>query len=147
MKKVSMKEAIDIATKISYRAEQERREAAELEAALAKKQDPKEIWILMAFNGALLKSWQTGKVFEKTNYTKPGFFFDEQEAVEAVLENAQDLCEARMNKYAVVYPVAEGIDMHCMEFDRIHWFEYVPETDRYKKINSLSLGCTILGFE
>lgn len=146
MKKVSWQEAIKISQDTLAKAEKERANVAIKEAAHYDFA-PKEIWIVMAFNEALLESWQKGKVLPKTNSTKPGFFFDEQEAIEAVLANAQDLCEARMNKYAVVYPIAEGLDMACMEKERMHWFEYVPETDRYKKIEQQSLGCIILGFE
>lgn len=147
MKKISFKDAMEISQDTLKKANKERDEAAEKEAAESRAYEPKEIWIVMAFNEALLRSWQNGEIEGKWNYTKPGFFFDEQAAIEAVLDNALDLCEGQMNRYAVVYPVAEGIDMHCKDFGRIHWFEYMPETDRYKPIEKQNTGCIVFGFE
>jgi len=135
MKKVSKRNMTNIASN------REQNEAVSLSEKGAK-----EIWIVMAFNEALLQGWQTGKIVKETNFTRPGFFFNEQEAVEAALANAQDLCEAGMNKYAVVYPIEEGIDMCCFAKERQHWFMYDPELDKYQEVARLDTGCVLLDF-
>lgn len=147
MKELSFKDAMKISQDTLEKAEKERAEVAEKEAAESRAYKPKEIWIVHAFNEAMLKDFQSGGAKGKWNSTKPGFFFDEQDAIDAVLDNELDLCEGQMNKYAIVYPIAEGIDMCCMEQERIKWFEYVPETDKYKPIERQSTGCVVFGFD
>jgi len=144
MRKVTYKEALEISTETMKRAERERQACAEAEAAL--EATPKEIWVIMALNQALLDVWQKDKASKKTNYTKPGFYFDEQEAVEAVLANANDLCEAGMNDYAVVYPILEGLDMYCEDRERMRWFKYVADEDKYQEIDKQDTGYILLDF-
>lgn len=68
-KKLSFKEALKISQDTLKKAEQERAEVAEKEAAESRAYEPKEIWIVHAFNEAMLKDFQTGGAKGKWNST------------------------------------------------------------------------------
>ena len=57
-----------------------------------------------------------------------GFLFSKEDAIKAVLDNDCDLFECT-NRYVVVFPICEGIEMWCDEEDET-WFEW--KEDHYE---------------